>query len=97
MQASSGGKGEKKPRLPAAERHPASQGGYQRGARSRPSPHSGESNLCANIVSYLLAPPLTAGRTLSGIGNRAEGYSPPQKEGRVRGGKVRGGQIQVQC
>lgn len=36
-QTSSGGKGENKPRLPAAERHPASQGGYQRGARSRPS------------------------------------------------------------
>lgn len=37
MQGSSGGKGEKMPRLPSAERHPASPGGYQRGVRSRPS------------------------------------------------------------
>lgn len=37
MQGSSGGKGEKMLRLPSAERHPASPGGYQRGVRSRPS------------------------------------------------------------
>ncbi|XP_053914894.1 uncharacterized protein LOC128851259 [Cuculus canorus] len=97
MQGSSRGKGGEKAPSPRCRKAPCFPGRLSKGSSPSAVPHSGESNLCANIVIYLLAPPLTAGHTLAASETERRATARRRKRGGCAGGKVRGGQIQVQC